>query len=134
MKNYDMNLLVIFAFVIVIVGIKRYFQWKRHQLWHETARIALEKGQPIPSDEPIGCEWRGGRGWGGWWSPWFELRRGLVLLAVGAALYLALPDNGKAYAAIPAFIGAAMLLFGLFSFLKSDKPSDPRDRRPSDRV
>lgn len=134
MHFYDSNLVIIFAFVIVIVGIKRYFQWKRYQLWHETARIALEKGQPVPPGEPSGRDqWDRGY-WRGSWGPWGELRRGLVLLAVGAALYLALPEEAKPYAAIPAFIGVASLVIGLLSFLKSDKASDPRDRQPSDRV
>ncbi len=134
MKNPDSNLIIIFAFVILIVAIKRYFQWKRHQLWHETARIALEKGQPVPPAEPMACGRRDAWRWGGAWSPWFDLQRGLVLLAVGAALYLALPDHAKPYAAIPAFIGVANLLFGLFSFMKSGKPSDPRDQPPSNRA
>jgi hypothetical protein len=127
MKNLDLNLLTIFAFVIVFVGIQRYFQWKRYQLWHDAARLALEKGQPVPPAEATG-------GCAGRWSPWSDVRCGLIFLAVGAALYYALPDNAKPYAAIPAFIGVAKLLLGLFSMITSDKASAPRDRQPSDRT
>ena len=127
MKNLDSNLLIIFAFVIVIFGIKRYFQWKRYQLWHETARIALDKGQPVPAAEPAtGC--------GSRWSPWSDVRYGLIYIAVGGALYYALPEPAKPYAAIPTFIGIAKLLLGLFSFMKPDKSAGPRAPQLSDRA
>jgi hypothetical protein len=130
MHHIDSNLVVIFAFIIISGIIKQYFRWKRAQQWHETARLALEKGQPLPKDE-LDCisnrGWKHDRPWRVSW----DVRRGLVLIAVGTALYFALPAGVNLWAAIPAFIGVAFLLFGLFSFLQSDKPSDPQDRDPS---
>ena len=130
MHHIDSNLIIIFAFIIVLGAIKQYFRWKRTKLWHETARIALEKGQPLPKDSDCAWDRRSTRN-----RPWGagrDLRRGLVLIAISAGLYLGLPGN-NAWAAIPGFIGIAFLIFGLFSFLQSDKSSDPLDRDPSDK-
>ncbi len=32
----------------VVVVCSLYFQHRRREMWHETARVALEKGQPLP--------------------------------------------------------------------------------------
>lgn len=127
--HFNFNLYVILAFVVVLFGIRRYFQWKRYQAWHETARIALEKGQPVPLAEPS----EHGR-WGNRAHLMSDLRRGLMLVALGAGLYLALPAPGKMYAAIPTFIGAVNLLLALLALTKTDKAPDSPNRQPSDRA
>ncbi|HXA14192.1 MAG TPA: hypothetical protein VNW23_03625 [Opitutaceae bacterium] len=132
MHHIDSNLIIIFAFIIVLGSIKQYFRWKRTQLWHETARIALEKGQPLPKTE-LDCMLDKGMTRHRPWGAWRDVRRGLVLIAIGAALYIALPQDSATWAAIPGFIGIACLLIGLFSFLQSDRSSDPLDRDPSDK-
>jgi hypothetical protein len=99
---------------------------RRHELWHETARVALEKGQPLPPmpadvapppSEPA--------------KPANDIRSGLILIAVGAGLYLflgALMGQSMGYVgAIPGFIGIALLLFGLLN--ARSKPDQP----PTDR-
>lgn len=41
--------IVVLAVGCIIVVSGMYFEHRRRQLWHETARIALEKGQPVPA-------------------------------------------------------------------------------------
>lgn len=99
---------------------------RRQQMWHETARIALEKGQPLPpmpDDEELESKpaERGG-----------DIRVGLILIAVGAGLYVFLGQlvsrNLGYVGAIPGFIGIALLLFGLLNLFlhRNDPPSSGR--------
>jgi hypothetical protein len=99
---------------------------RRHQLWHETARVALEKGQPLP---PMPADVAPPPSLPP--KPANDIRSGLVLIAVGAGLYLflgSLVSQSMGYVgAIPGFIGIALLLFGLFNRNSiSDQP--PLDR------
>ena len=99
---------------------------RRQQLWHETARIALEKGQPLP---PMPADFAPPPSQPP--KPANDIRSGLVLIAVGAGLYLflgALVSKSMGYVgAIPGFIGIALLLFGLLNRnSKSNQP--PLDR------
>lgn len=98
---------------------------RRQAMWHETARIALEKGQPLPrlpedEDEPKRDR-----------SPANDIRAGLVLIAVGAGLFLFLGGLGAAkvgmVGAIPGLIGVALLLFGIVTAMmkRNDPPSSP---------
>ncbi len=100
-------------------GLGMFFHHRRQVLWHETARIALEKGQPIPLSPgdgrppgaaPAGADAarqiRAGRIRG-------YLLGGLINLAVGAGLFIALAQISRPtayFAAIPGFIGLALLL------------------------
>jgi len=116
---------IAFVFICAIFIIIRYFRYRSQKMWHETVRLALEKGQPLPAN------WSD-YGWGGGGRLW-DLRRGLVLIAVGAALYYILPESSRLWAALPGFIGIAFLLFGLFSFRRSDPPSNQNNRDASDK-
>ena len=112
-----------FTILLIFFGLK--FVQRRQELWHETARVALEKGQPLPplprdmqpekhSDENN------------------DLRAGLVLIATGAGLYLffaAFIPPLRFIAAIPGFIGAALLLYGLGKAFAGRK-DQPADRPP----
>ncbi|HYP16444.1 MAG TPA: DUF6249 domain-containing protein [Opitutus sp.] len=42
----------VLIFTAFFLGFGMYFQHRRRELWHATARIALEKGQPIPEPSP----------------------------------------------------------------------------------
>lgn len=111
---------MIFAGVIIVTTM--YFNHRRQELWHQTARVALEKGQPLPSF-PDGAgfadaaaavkaataansqpRWRG------------YLIGGLINLAIGAGLFVSLSQiSGTAFnvgyfGCIPGFIGLALLL------------------------
>jgi hypothetical protein len=122
----NQNLIIVFVFIVVLIAIKRYFQWKRHQAWHETARLALEKGQPLPPGapgtyidlQPLARHRDQGA---------CDLRGGLVAIAVGAGMYYAMPGDTRMFGAIPAFVGVALLISGLFRILFADKSSGPRD-------
>jgi hypothetical protein len=91
-----------------------YTSHQRHVMWHQLARLALEKGQPMPeppSDMP---------GWRTKTDPANTQERsrgymigGLINIAVGTGLFIALSQISKStayFAAIPFFIGIALLL------------------------
>jgi len=110
--------------IVVIVG-GLLFAHRRQALWHETARLALEKGQPLPQaleemksdpDTPADAVRR-------------DLRAGLILIAVGAGLYvffIAFLGTWMAYVgAIPGFIGVALVLFAVLSSKIGRPPAPP---------
>jgi hypothetical protein len=94
-----------FAMVIAIVGMCITQKHRRNKILHETVRMMIEKGQPIPPEllQPQEAERR----------PRKDLRNGLILVAVGIALLLmnfhgnGFP-SGSAY--IPLLIGVAFLV------------------------
>ncbi|HVO20605.1 MAG TPA: DUF6249 domain-containing protein [Anaeromyxobacter sp.] len=99
-----------FGFVAVIVAVVAYARHRNQRLRHETIRLALEKGQPLPADllDPVDHQDR---------DPGLrDLRRGLVLLAVGVGtcLYLGFsPYSGAhhqwAAGLIPGLMGLAYI-------------------------
>jgi hypothetical protein len=108
---------ILLTAVIIVYGLK--FALRRQELWHETARVALEKGQPLPPmpgdmNEAENPEQNS------------DIRTGLIMIAVGAGLYLfflSLFGGWMKYVgAIPGFIGVALLLYGLFSGLNRKNP------------
>ena len=42
-----------FTILLIVFGLK--FVQRRQELWHETARVALEKGQPLPPLRTAPC-------------------------------------------------------------------------------
>jgi hypothetical protein len=114
--------------IVVIVG-GLIIAHHRQKLWHETARLALEKGQALPAqlDEAPQSQPRQRTV-----GPGRDLRAGLILIAVGAGLYLFLGTLvGQALGlvgAIPGFIGVALLLYALLSTLFNSKDTPPADR------
>jgi hypothetical protein len=121
---------IILAGVIAVAGM--YFHNRRREMWHETARIALEKGQPLP---PLGHRDDEDEKKPGGLDATHDVRGGMVLIAVGAGLWLMLgsiADRLRYIGAIPGFIGVALLLFALLSavFRRKDQspPQDPTTR------
>lgn len=110
---------LIFAGAIAISAM--YFKNRQRELWHETARVALEKGQPLPpmpgSDEeaeekpPAGVgfpEWREARRLE---SRRNDLKGGLILVAVGVALFVFLGASaGRVAGGVVGGIGLALLV------------------------
>jgi len=115
---------VIGGCVIAIVAI--YLHFRKQQLWHETARIAIERGQPVPAmpseDNTVAPAT-------GTPSEWEAVKRrqtvnglligGLVNLGVGLGLFLMLSriasNAGLGYiGAIPGFIGVSLLVSAFF--------------------
>lgn len=105
---------LVFAAIFGVSGM--YFHHRKQELWHQTARLALEKGQPLP---PFGemaeavkatspqSRWRG------------LMIGGLINLGVGAGLFVALSQlpntsfNLGYFGCIPGFIGLALLIGAL---------------------
>lgn len=115
---------------IVSSGISRR---RQEELWHETARVALEKGQPLPPrieaepGRPVGTPNPSAR------REKSDLRSGLILLSLGAGLFLAFGgrDGSAAYfAAIPGFIGLALLLNAAIEGLTKRSPDKSDNTAP----
>lgn len=104
---------VVFGFTAIIVGIVAYGRYRSQRLRHETIRMALEKGQLLPPDLlDRAASSRYARN-----SPERDLRRGLVLLAVGLGSSLCLrfsetfgQESSWAVGFIPGLIGVAYLV------------------------
>jgi hypothetical protein len=118
--------IVVFTFVIAIIAIRNFSRLKRQKMWHDTARAAIEKGQPLPPELTYG-RWRNGPRFAGGWP----LSRGLILIAVGVSFYLMDKPGLRAWAPLPLCLGAAFLVISLISFLRanaSDGPQIPGDK------
>ncbi|MES2695192.1 MAG: DUF6249 domain-containing protein [Verrucomicrobiota bacterium] len=117
---------IVFGCSIAIFGI--YFDHQKKKLLHETVRLALERGQPIPpeimaqlsnseEDKPAGPR-----------RPENDIRTGLILIAVGAGVYLFFAamsvEKMRFVGAIPGLIGVALLLFGVINTALSRKKSN----------
>lgn len=112
---------------------------RRQRLWHETARIALEKGQPIPAlrEDELAPQPPPGMSY----AEWLRLRReherghglrgGLVLIAVGVGMLLML-GPGNYVGAIPGLIGVALIVSALLERFMSRREPGPasEDRAP----
>ncbi|MBL9203608.1 MAG: hypothetical protein JNN01_00880 [Opitutaceae bacterium] len=115
---------------LVLPALAMYLRYRRRELWHQTARTALEKGQPLPSPEESVGTTAGART-----QRWLrDVRTGMILLAVagGLWLFLALADHRPSpyrfIAAIPGFVGLALILHAwLVARLdrRQDQPRDP---------
>ncbi len=123
---------------IVIVWSVLYFKHRREALWHETARLAIEKGQPVPampdpdlSGQPPPAADA---------AEWLRIRRqarrskdirgGLILVAIGAAFFFAHHQGALSFGGaglFPAYIllgiGAAMLLNAMLGAMFTGKPT-----------
>lgn len=106
---------LIFLAAIIVVSMQ-FFRNRDREMWHQTARLAIEKGQPVPPmpmPEPLSrpASYSGPR----------DIRSGLILIAVGAGLALFLGQQNAPrlgyVGAIPGFIGAALLFHGLIHTL-----------------
>lgn len=117
------------ASAIIFGGLGMYFHHRRQALWHETARIALEKGQPLPPLQETSPSWETSKSRE---NKENDFRSGLVLIAVGAGLYFflgALLGRGFGLVgAIPGLIGVALLVYATLNTLfgRKDKPSADR--------
>ncbi|MEY2880138.1 MAG: hypothetical protein RLZZ15_2518 [Verrucomicrobiota bacterium] len=108
---------IVIGGVIAIGGM--YFHHNQKKLVHDTARLALEKGQPVPpellaqlSDREKSYPRRRD-------EPGRDIRTGLILVAVGFGLYVFFSSFAMAsmryVGAIPGFIGLALLLYGFIA-------------------
>lgn len=114
---------VLLTAVIIVFGLR--FVQRRQELWHETARVALEKGQPLP---PLPRELQADP------APPSDFRTGLVLVATGLGLYfffISLFGGWMRFVgAIPGFIGVALLLYATLNALLGRKDATSSARPP----
>jgi hypothetical protein len=112
------------AFAALFGFLGMYFHNRRTEQWHQTARLALEKGQPLPTPPDADNETKDPRR-----EASNDVRSGLILIGVGIGLYVFLakfisPGLG-AVGAIPGAIGVAMLLYHAARLVFcDDRPSD----------
>jgi hypothetical protein len=103
---------------------------RERQMWHETARLALEKGQPMPPLSGRSEEYRRFRER----REKNDVRAGLIMIGIGAGifLFLAAAGNGEArfIGTIPGFIGVALLLSGVINAVLAKDKKSPEDRPP----
>jgi Domain of unknown function (DUF6249) len=113
--------LTIFGVPVAIVGLIMYFSFSKSRAMHKTVRMMVEKGQPVPEsllNPPPVVRQRS------------DLRRGIVLLMVGAGLmvfFAACNDwEGGSWSIgiIPFMIGVGYLLVWRLGAHKEDKSVD----------
>lgn len=131
MHGFEAGLLVpivLFMMPVFIVGIVMYFRAKDRAETQKTIRLAIEKGQPLPP-EYLDSLQKAGPAINKIKTPMNDVRAGLIMMAV--ALGMAVMDYvGNDYtfetlsgiAAIPGFIGVALLIMGIVG-LNSQKKS-----------
>ncbi len=103
------SLLAVFGTPVAIVAVIMILSWAKARSLHRTVREMVAKGQPVPPEllaSRAGAPLR----------PWYDLRRGIILLAVGVGVmffFLAVAgwDAGVwAFGLIPAIIGTGYIL------------------------
>jgi hypothetical protein len=108
---------LIFGMPVFIVFIVFFFRSKERAEAQKTIRMAIEKGQPLPQ-EYLDSLQKTGRATK---SPGSDIRSGLILIAVGVGMAVwAYIDHGyltglAGVAAIPGFIGVALLIMGIIN-------------------
>ena len=112
---------LIFGCGVAFAGM--YFQHQKQRLWHETSRIALEKGQPLPPPESEGFRHRDHTS-----AVQHDVRGGLVMIAVGVGLNIFLGavggENVARLGVIPGLIGVALLINAAFMGIVKGKGQD----------
>ena len=121
-------LFIIFGSIASLFLVPRYFKSVERQKMADTLRIAIEKGQPLPT-EVVEAMSSNVRSPGLPPSPQRDLRTGIIWLGVGlgfAALGLTVsfeePDALMpllGFATFPVFIGLAFILLGFLNKPKS---------------
>ncbi len=132
---------LVFAAVIIIGS--SWFKNQERQRWHETARIALEKGQPIPARADLMDEKLAEKLLATGRPAAISRHRqvmgfvtgGLINIAVGAGLYFGLAhmpgaEEARYFALIPGLIGVALLIVGLLYAYLFRSTFDSGDRPP----
>jgi Domain of unknown function (DUF6249) len=106
-------ILSVFGFPVAIVAVIMFSNWARNRSLHKTVRMMVEKGQPIPPAlfaTPAAVSAATGL------RPWYDLRRGIVLMAIGVGIIMFFGisagwDEGVwALGLIPGLIGAGYIL------------------------
>ncbi len=134
--------ITLFLVLLTIVIVSLYFKNQSRKMWHETARIALEKGQPIPLapsalspkiEEALGKRLETENRT----SSRNDVKAGLILIAISVGLYFGLKDGTGGIPGmpssvyyVPGFIGVALLINAVISFLLNRKKTETPSSRP----
>lgn len=120
MNGFEAGLLIPIIAILMpvfIVGIVMYFRAKDRAETQKTLRMAIEKGQTLPTDYLEGLQKASS---GREKTPSRDIRSGLILMAVAAGMCVMDYLNGdfmlggmSGAAAIPGFIGVALLIMGI---------------------
>jgi hypothetical protein len=120
--------LSLFAMIAALVIVPRYFKSVERQKMAETLRVAIEKGQPLPT-EIIDAMSSNVRTPGLPPSPQRDLRTGIIWLGIGVGLAamgaaISFEEADALYpvlgvAAFPIFIGLAFVALALLNKTKS---------------
>ena len=120
--------LTFFAMIAALVIVPRYFKSLERQKMAETLRVAIEKGQPLPT-EIIDAMSSNVRTPGLPPSPQRDLRTGIIWLGIGVGLAamgaaISFEEADALYpvlgvAAFPVFIGLAFVALALLNKQKS---------------
>jgi hypothetical protein len=106
-------ILTVFGFPVAIVAVIMFSNWAKSRSLHKTVRMMVEKGQPIPPallSTPAAVSAAAGL------RPWYDLRRGIVLMAVGVGVIMFFGISAGwgegvwALGLIPGLIGAGYIL------------------------
>jgi hypothetical protein len=106
-------MMAVFGFPVAIVAVIMFSSWAKTRSLHRTVRMMVEKGQPIPPSllsTPAAVSAATGL------RPWYDLRRGIVLMAVGVGIIMFFGisagwDEGVwALGLIPGLIGVGYIL------------------------
>jgi len=107
--------ILIFGMPVIIVGLIAYFRSRDRSELQKTLRMSIEKGQPLPAEFVESMQKAVPKAK----NPMNDIRGGLVLIAVAAGLMVMdymthdyLLGHLAGVAAIPGFIGLALLLMG----------------------
>lgn len=86
---------------IALVGLILWYKSHKTRMIHQTALQLAEKGQPVPPELFLGAQ-----------EPFSDLRRGVVLVALGLglALFMYQMDKPWSLGLIPLFMGAGYLV------------------------
>ena len=86
---------------IALVGLILWYKSHKTRMIHQTALLLAEKGQPVPPELFLGAQ-----------EPFSDLRRGVVLVALGLglALFMYQMDKPWSLGLIPLFMGAGYLV------------------------
>jgi hypothetical protein len=104
-----------FGMILAIIGLVSWSRFRRNRMVHETVRLLVEKGQPLPSD--LFRERRVT-------TPASDLRKGIAWAAIGAGLigYFLVGSGGNwGIGLIPLCIGLGYLI--AWKFERNSKPN-----------
>lgn len=114
-----LGIVMVFGMPVFIVGIVMYFRARDRAEVQKTIRMAIEKGQPLPP-EYLDSLQKSGASMNKIKTPVNDIRSGLILMAVALGLVvLDFVKNDYVFetlsgvAAIPGFIGVALLIMGI---------------------